>query len=82
MKLIIDLPDKTIAHIRSDYGHKYFGAIRDDDKKIIMKAIYDGTPLEEISNPCIECSQNCCVCELNGEKCECQKVYIVKENKE
>ena len=47
MKLIIDLPDKTIAHIRSDYGHKYFGSIRDDDKKIIMKAIYNGTPLEE-----------------------------------
>lgn len=47
MKLIIDLPNKTIAHIRSDYGHKYFGCIGDDDKKIIMKAIYDGTPLEE-----------------------------------
>ena len=47
VKLIIDLPDKTIAHIRSDYGHKYFGCIGDDDKKIIMKAIYDGTPLEE-----------------------------------
>ena len=45
MKLIIDLPDKTIAHIRSDYGHKYFGCISDEDKKIIMKAIYDGTPL-------------------------------------
>ena len=38
--------------------------------------------LEEISNPCIECSQNCCVCELNGEKCECQKIYVVKENKQ
>ena len=49
MKLIIDLPDKTIAHIRSDYGHKYFGAIRDDDKKIIMKAVYNGTPLEDIA---------------------------------
>lgn len=47
MKLIIDLPNKTIAHIRSDYGHKYFGCIGDEDKKIIMKAIYDGTPLEE-----------------------------------
>ena len=48
MKLIIDLPNKTIAHIRSDYGHKYFGCIGDEDKKIIMKAIYDGTPLEEL----------------------------------
>lgn len=47
MKLIIDLPDKTIAHIRSDYGHKYFGCISDDDKKIITKAIYDGTPLPD-----------------------------------
>ena len=45
MKYIIDLPDKTIAHIRSDYGHKYFGCIGDEDKKIIMKAIYNGTPL-------------------------------------
>lgn len=47
-----------------------------------MLIIKNGTPLEEIPNPCIECSQNCCVCELNGEKCECQKVYVVKENKE
>ena len=45
-------------------------------------AIGNGRPLEEIPNPCIECSQNCCVCELNGEKCECQKAYVVKESKE
>lgn len=48
----------------------------------LIKSVQNGTPLEEIPNPCIECSQNCCVCELNGEKCECQKVYVVKENKE
>jgi hypothetical protein len=48
----------------------------------IADAIKNGRLLEEIPNPCIECSQNCCVCELNGEKCECQKVYVVKENKE
>ena len=41
--------------------------------------IGNGIPLAEIPNPCIECSQNCCVCELNGEKCECQKVYVLKE---
>lgn len=48
----------------------------------IMEQISMQNPLEEIPNPCIECSQNCCVCELNGEKCECQKVYVVKESKE
>ena len=48
----------------------------------VEQIIANGIPLEEIPNPCIECSQNCCVCELNGENCECQKVFMIKENKQ
>ncbi len=73
MKLIVDIPDREYKQ-RIEFPQCY--------DSTIDKAIANGTPLEEIPNPCIECSQNCCVCELNGEKCECQKVYVVKENKE
>ncbi len=72
MKLAIDIPDREYKQ-RIEFPLCY--------NSTIDKAIANGTPLEEIPNPCIECSQNCCVCELNGEKCECQKVYVVKENK-
>ena len=47
MKLIIDIPDKTIAHIRADYGHNYKG-LCDEDRDIIVKEIYNGVPLEDI----------------------------------
>lgn len=46
MKLIIDIPEKTNAHIRSDYGHGYM-ALREDDKGILCYSIYHGTPYEE-----------------------------------
>ena len=47
MKLIIDIPDKTIAHIRADYGHNYRG-LCDEDRDIIVKEIYNSVPLEDI----------------------------------
>lgn len=47
MKYIIDIPDKTIAHIRADYGHNYKG-LCDEDRDIIVKEIYNGVPLEDI----------------------------------
>lgn len=39
MKLVIDIPEKTIAHIRSDYGHGCKG-LRDEDREIIVNEIY------------------------------------------
>ena len=76
MKLIIDIDEKYYNDIcNSETASKY-------SVLYALNGIRNGIPLEEISNPCIECSQNCCVCELNGEKCESQKVYIVKENKQ
>ena len=41
MKLIIDIPEKTIAHIRSDYGHG-IKAIYNNDHDIICDAIFNG----------------------------------------
>ena len=46
MKMVIELPEKTIAHIRSEYGHgKGFYPLNEEDKKIVNDAIYFGTPL-------------------------------------
>ena len=46
MKIVIDIPDKTYAHIRSDYGHgKGYYPLNDEDKKIVNDAIYYGTVL-------------------------------------
>ena len=46
MQILIDLPEKTIAHIRSEYGHgKGFYPLNEEDKKIVNDAIYFGTPL-------------------------------------
>lgn len=80
---------KYIIELSEEVKEKFDNATKDDIygnyydyNSVIGNAIKNGTPLEEIPNPCIECSQNCCVCELNGEKCECQKVYVVKESKE
>lgn len=44
MKLIIDIPEKTIAHIRSDYGHGV-KCLYDTDKDIIVDSIWNGIPL-------------------------------------
>ena len=54
MKIIIDIPEKTIAHIRSDYGHGYTGDMYDDDKKVIIDAIYNATPLPIIHGRLID----------------------------
>ena len=72
MKFVIDIP-KEVKGIIDRKGTNEIVV------ETIWEAVKNGIPLEEIPNPCIECSQNCCVCELNGEKCECQKVYVVKE---
>ncbi len=47
VKLIIEIPEKTIAHIRSDYGHGC-KTIYDEDKDKIVDAIYHGTPLDNV----------------------------------
>lgn len=80
MKYIIELPEEVKEKFDNATKDEIYGNYYDYNS-VIGNAIKNGTPLEEIPNPCIECSQNCCVCELNGEKCECQKVYVVKENK-
>jgi len=68
MKLIIDIPKKTIAHIRSNYGHGYKG-IYDEDREKIVKAIYNGKPYEPIHGEWIEdrykgnlTGYNCSIC--------------------
>ena len=45
MKLIIDIPDKVIAHIRSNYGHGV-KCLYDEDKDIIIDAIYENRTLQ------------------------------------
>ena len=80
MKLIIDI-DKDIAQGIIDGEGEIPRNIVRSFQATIADSIKNGRPLEEIPNPCTECSQNCCVRELNGEKCECQKVYVVKESK-
>ena len=47
MKLIIDIPEKTIAHIRADYGHGY-RVINDGDKDYLCDAIFYGTPFDSV----------------------------------
>ena len=46
MRLIIDIPRKVNEHIRSWYGHGYFPQNK-DDRNIIAKAIYNGTPIPD-----------------------------------
>ncbi len=55
MKIVIDIPEKTNAHIRSDYGHGIKG-LRTEDRKILCDAIYHGTPYEDRPQwiPCSE----------------------------
>lgn len=49
VKLLIELPEKTVAHIRSDYGHgKGYYPLNDEDKKIVNDAIYNGIALKEV----------------------------------
>lgn len=43
MKIVIEIPEKTNAHIRSDYGHGMKGLF-DEDREILCDAIYNGTP--------------------------------------
>jgi DNA-directed RNA polymerase subunit RPC12/RpoP len=46
MKIVIDIPEKTNAHIRSDYGHGIKG-FRNADREILFDAIYHGTPYKD-----------------------------------
>lgn len=58
MKIVIDLPEKTIAHIRSAYGHgKGFYPLNEEDKKIVNDAIYFGTPLPKEHGDLIDRSE-------------------------
>lgn len=47
IKLVIEIPKKTVEHIRSNYGHGCKG-MYDDDRGIIVNAIYNGKPLSEV----------------------------------
>lgn len=47
VKLIIEIPKKTVEHIRSDYGHGCKG-MYDDDREIIVDAIYNAIPLDDV----------------------------------
>ena len=42
-KYILDIPDKTIAHIRADYGHG-IKWINEEDRKILVELIYNAKP--------------------------------------
>lgn len=46
VRLIIDIPRKTVEHIRSDYGHGYTSLYL-EDSAIICDAIYKGIPYKE-----------------------------------
>lgn len=46
MKIVIEIPEKTNAHIRSDYGHGVKG-LYDEDREILCDAIYHGTPYKD-----------------------------------
>lgn len=43
MKIIIEIPEKTSAHIRSDYGHGVKG-LRIEDMEMLVDAVYHGEP--------------------------------------
>lgn len=73
MKIVIDIAEDYYEIIKNDVDNGM------DYRPCVI--IANGTPLEEIPNPCIECSTNCCVSDLNGEKCSCQKIYVLTENK-
>lgn len=50
MKIIIEIPEKTNAHIRSDYGHFVTTgamALRAEDKDILCYAVYHGEPYND-----------------------------------
>lgn len=47
MKIVIEIPEKTNAHIRSDYGHG-MKCLFDKDVEILCDAIYHCLPYEEI----------------------------------
>lgn len=71
MKLVIEIPEKTNAHIRSDYGHGTKG-LRDEDREILCDAIYHGTPYEDrshgewIRQKTVYGYDNTCECSLCG----------------
>lgn len=46
MKIVIDIPEKTNAHIRSDYGHG-MKCLLNNDVEILCDAIYHCSPYEE-----------------------------------
>lgn len=76
MKYIIDIPEeiyKSAQIIKPKY---------DDVIQIPLEVIANGIPVEEFDNPCIYCGDNCCGAEYEDKRCECQKVFMIKENKQ
>ena len=60
MKIVIDIPEKTIAHIRSDYGHGIKCIDWDSDKDIIVDAIWNCVSLEKWLSSFNTESATCC----------------------
>ena len=53
--LLIDIPEKTVARIRSDYGHgNGHYPLNDEDKKIVNDAIYNGIALTDVTDSMID----------------------------
>lgn len=74
MKYIIDMPEdryKDIQRIASVQLKK-----RTDT---VEQIIANGIPVEEFDNPCIYCGDNYCSAEYQDKRCECQKVFMIKE---
>ena len=46
IKIVIEIPEKTNAHIRSDYGHGIL-ALRHEDMEILCYSVYHGIPYNE-----------------------------------
>jgi hypothetical protein len=67
MKIVIEIPEKTNAHIRSDYGHGVKG-LEYEDMLMLCDAVYHGEPyhnrphgewIDSINdNICSVCKQN------------------------
>lgn len=48
IELVIKIPQKTNERIRSIYGHNKCTGLWDEDRDIVVTAIYNGTPLDDV----------------------------------
>ena len=72
MKIIIEIPEKTSAHIRSDYGHGVKG-LKIEDMEILVDAVYHGKPYEERPTCKFRSPRNCDFCAFCSDCEECWK---------